>query len=86
MSKGSDRMKLTVYSPKGDEAELMVDFDWWYDGGVMYHADGSGTPPDGGTEITGYGMANGGKVPDWVTDEMVQEALDDADFSFTELD
>jgi len=81
MSKGSSTTTLTVRNPQGeDSVELFVAFDWWYDAGVMYHADGSGTPPDGGVEMTGYGTLDGQEeVPDWVTDDMVQEALEKAD-------
>ena len=80
MSKGSSTTKLTVRNPQGeDSVELEVAFDWWYDAGVMYHADGSGTPPDSGVEMTSYDGGEDGYVPDWVTDEMVQEALEVAD-------
>jgi hypothetical protein len=75
---------LTVNSPdKNEGVELEVAYDWWYDAGVRYHTDGSGTPPDGGTEVTGYGEVSGDPLPEWLTDEMVQDALDDADIDFT---
>jgi hypothetical protein len=41
-----------------------------------------GYPEDGGTEFTKYETADGSPVPDWVTDDMVQEALDEADVSY----
>ena len=81
MSKGSSTTKLTVSNRQGeDSVELYVAFDWWYDAGVMYHADGSGTPPDSGIELTGFGTFDSKEeLPDWLTDEMVQEALEVAD-------
>jgi hypothetical protein len=81
MSKGSSTIKLTVHSPEGDECELSVDFDWWHDAGVRTFSNGDpGYPEDGGTEVTGF-EAIDGEVPSWVTDEMVQDALDKADVS-----
>ena len=81
MSKGSSTTTLTVRNPQGeDSVELFVAFDWWYDAGVWRYPDGSGQPPDGGVEMTGYGTLDGQEeVPDWVTDEMVQDALEAAD-------
>lgn len=80
MSSGKGTTKLTVNSPdKNESVELEVAYDWWYDAGVWRDADGGGTPPDGGTEVTGYGEVSGDPLPEWLTDEMVQSALDDAD-------
>jgi len=80
MAKGSDRIKLTVKNDEGDSVDLLVDFNWWRDPGRMYYPDGSGDPPDCGAELTGYCTVDHSDVPDWVTDELVQEALDEADF------
>jgi len=83
MAKGSNTIKLTVRNPEGDECELSVDFDWWHDPGVHTFSNGDpGYPPDGGTEFTAYEMADGSEIPPWVTDEMVQDALDAADVSY----
>jgi hypothetical protein len=83
MSKGSSTIKLTVHSPEGDECKLSVDFDWWHDAGVRTFSNGDpGYPEDGGTEVTAHSMEDGSEVPSWVTDEMVQDALDVADISF----
>jgi len=80
MSKGSSTTTLTVRNPQGeDEVQLEVAFDWWYDAGVMYHADGSGTPPDGGIEWSAYATVDDSEAPDWLTPDMVQDALEAAD-------
>jgi hypothetical protein len=80
--KGRDTAIITVYSPEGDECRIEVAYDWWNDPGVMYYPDGSGCPPDSGSEINGYCLEGGGEVPDWVTDDLVQEAFDEADIEY----
>jgi hypothetical protein len=83
MASGRSRTTLKITDPKGNETiEVEVAYDWWFDAGVWRDADGSGYPPDGGTEVTGYGEVSGDPLPEWITDEMVQDALDDADIDF----
>jgi hypothetical protein len=85
MAKGNSTIKLTVHSSEGDECELSVDFDWWHDAGVWTLPNGDpGYPEDGGTKVTGFCMAENPteEVPSWVTNDMVQEALDEADVSY----
>jgi len=80
MSKGSSTTTLTVRNPQGeDEVQLEVTFDWWYDAGVWRYPDGSGTPPDGGVEMTSFDTTDGEPAPDWLTEDMVQDALEAAD-------
>jgi hypothetical protein len=80
MSKGRSTTTLTVRNPQGeDEVQLEVAFDWWYDAGVRYHADGSGTPPDSGVEMTSFDTTDGKPAPDWLTEDMVQDALEKAE-------
>lgn len=80
MSKGSSTTKLKVTNKEtGEQVTLSVDFDWYYDAGVRYHADGSGTPSDSSVDMTEFESEDGEPLPDWVTDEIVQGALDVAD-------
>ncbi len=80
MSKGSSTTTLTVRNPQGeDEVQLEVAFDWWYDAGVWRYPDGSGQPPDGGVEMTSFDTKDGEPAPDWLTDDLVQGALEEAD-------
>lgn len=79
MAKGTAYTDLTVFSPEGDEFELNVEFKWWDDPGVRYHADGSGTPPDSGMDWVRYTSATAEPIPDWVTDDLVNEAFDKAE-------
>jgi len=76
--KGRSTEKLTVYSPEGDEFEVEATYDWWYDAGVMYYKDGSGCPPDWGVELHGYSPALGKDFPEWVSDDLVNEAFEQA--------
>jgi hypothetical protein len=80
---GSGTTTLIVYAPDGlQTVHLKVDFDWWRDPGVRWHADASGTPPDSGHELIGYGEVDGDPLPEWLTDEMVADALDTVDLDF----
>ncbi len=83
MSKGTSTIELSVRNPQGeDDVALMVTFDWWYDPGVRYFPDGTGYPPDSGMEMVKYETVDGGAPPEWLTDEMVEAALDKADFDY----
>lgn len=79
MAKGTAYADLTVHSPEGDEFQLNVEYNWWYDAGVWYHPDGSGTPPDGGTDWVRYTSATTEPIPDWVTDDLVDAAFEKAE-------
>jgi len=80
LGKGSSTTTLTVRNPQGeDSVELFVAFDWWYDAGVWYHADGSGTPPSSEIEFTSFDTTDGEPAPDWLTENMVQDELEKAD-------
>jgi hypothetical protein len=83
MSSGHGTTRLTINSPdKNDFVELEVSYSWWYDAGVRYHADGTGTPPDGGVEVTDFETVGGEPPPLWLTDEMVDDALNEADLDY----
>ena len=77
---GRSTKKLTITHSSGDTVDLNVIYDWWYDPGVRYYPDGSGQPPDGGAEVVSYDEVDGDPLPEWLTDDMVQDALDVADF------
>ena len=79
MAKGTAYTDLTVSSPEGDEFVVTVEYDWWYDAGVRYHPDGSGTPPDGGTDWKRYTSATAEPIPGWLTDDLVDAAFDKAE-------
>ena len=83
MKSGNGTTILTVKSPdKNEEIRLDVSYSWYYDAGVRYHADGTGTPPDGEISVESFEAADGEPIPAWLTENLVQEALEEADLDY----
>ena len=66
---------MTVENEYGDTCDVVVTWREWYDEGVRYRLDGTGDPPDGGLEILRWQTVSGQPAPDWVTDEVIEEAF-----------
>jgi hypothetical protein len=78
--KGSNNRNIWVTSPNGeDEIEVNVQYDWYYQPGRMYLSNGDpGYPDESEVEITDWDVVDEEK-PEWLTDELVQEAFDKAE-------
>ena len=86
MAKGTAYTDLTVFSPEGDDFTVTVEYNWWYDAGVWRDADGSGYPPDWGSEWKRYTSATTEPMPAWVTDDIVDAAFEQAELEPIPMD
>lgn len=69
-----------------DEVELSVSYSYYYDPGQSYMSNGDpGYPDESSIDILSYETVDGSPTPSWVTDEMVEDALDEIDV-FSDID
>jgi hypothetical protein len=70
---------VEVFNEDGDSLKVEVKFEYWHDPGMWTMPNGDpGYPEDSGYNIISVYLASGEPLPDWVTDDLVQEALDAA--------
>lgn len=79
--KGTNSKTLTFYHPETDEqVDIYVKYSWYYDPGRMYMPNGDpGYPAESEIDIKeSYPNDDpNGKIPDWITDEMIENELFD---------
>jgi hypothetical protein len=83
--KGSNSRNIWVTSPnEEDEIEVTVQYDWYFEPGRMYLSNGDpGYPDEFEAEITEWEVTNE-EQPEWLTDELVQEAFDKEEIEITD--
>ena len=84
--KGSNSRNIWVTSPQDDEVEVevTVHYDWYFEPGQMYLSNGDpGYPDEFEAEITEWEVTDE-EQPQWLTDELVQEAFDKEEIEITD--
>jgi hypothetical protein len=85
--KGSNSRNIWVTSPnEEEEIEVTVSYNWYYAPGQMYLSNGDpGYPDESEIEITEWETTEEEK-PEWLTDELVQEAFDKEEIELVDED
>ncbi len=87
--KGVNSKVLTIENTETEETvDVYVRYSWYYDPGRNFMPDGDvGYPPESEIEIIEFSSPDTEEpLPEWLSPDMVEEALNDADYLFESED